>query len=109
MDNDSGQDIPDGHPAIQVIEQTDATADASEAGSLTFRGKLLKITHSDKHKTSQECLYRGSEEFLLSRFFGFIVEPETTRYLKVLSQYIQGPLSQGVTAHDLAVCGRHLP
>ena len=29
MDNDSGQDIPDGHPAIQVIEQTNAAADAS--------------------------------------------------------------------------------
>ena len=33
MDNDSGQDIPDDHPAIQVIEQTDAAADASEAGA----------------------------------------------------------------------------
>ena len=33
MDNDSGQDIPDVHPAIQVTEQTNATANASEAGT----------------------------------------------------------------------------
>ena len=33
MDNDSGQDIPDDHPAIQVIKQTDAAVDVSEAGA----------------------------------------------------------------------------
>ena len=76
---------------------------------LTFRGKLLKIDHSDKHETSQECWYQQLEEFLLNRFLYFSDEPEITRYLTLMARYIQGPMSQGVTAHDLVEFGCLLP
>jgi hypothetical protein len=33
MDNDSDHDIPDAHPEIPVIEQTDVDADTSEGNS----------------------------------------------------------------------------
>ena len=43
MDNNSGQDIPDDHPAIQVIEQINAAADVSEAGTLYWNQSHFQV------------------------------------------------------------------
>jgi len=78
----------------------------SLADSLTFQGKLLK------RGTSQERWNRWYEEFLLNRFLDVTHEPGITRYLTLVSRYIQDPMSQGVTVtpYDLpaSVCDFYL-